>query len=149
MILPIEALAFLDAIAVGEDYNPTDYNELVGGGKFTGYGQFPAWAGKIFPTGISHAAGRYQFEPATWKGQAAKLGLKDFSPASQDIGAWDLAETVYRQRTGHDFLRALQTKAAMTFIPHALQSTWTSISMKTWDRYCGALAARQMLANAG
>lgn len=144
--LPIEALAMLDAIAVGEDYNWTDYDELVGGGKFAGFSAFPSWAGKQFPGGISHAAGRYQFEPATWKGQVVKLKLVDFSPTSQDIAAWDLASSVYKARTRRDLLGDLRSKGAQGRLNSTLHSTWTSISSATWDRYCGALAARQMLA---
>ena len=45
---------------------------------------FPIWAGKEGPAGISHAAGAYQFEPDTWRKYASVLGIKDFSPASQD-----------------------------------------------------------------
>src|SRR4051812_22230638 len=67
-----------------------------GGNYFVGYGGadlssapldefgFPIWAGKMGPHGISHAAGAYQFEPATWRQYAKKLGIKDFSQASQD-----------------------------------------------------------------
>ena len=45
---------------------------------------FPIWAGKMGPAGMSHAAGAYQFQPATWRAYAGPLGIKDFSPASQD-----------------------------------------------------------------
>lgn len=45
---------------------------------------FPIWEGKQGPAGISHAAGAYQFQPATWAEYAGPLGIKDFSPASQD-----------------------------------------------------------------
>ncbi len=45
---------------------------------------FPQWAGKQGPSGISHAAGAYQFQPGTWKQYAGPLGVHDFSPASQD-----------------------------------------------------------------
>ena len=38
----------------------------------------------------STAAGAYQFMPKTWNGIAKQLGLKDFSPRSQDIGALHL-----------------------------------------------------------
>lgn len=41
---------------------------------------FPTWEGQ----GNSHAAGAYQFQPATWAQYAQPLGIKDFSPASQD-----------------------------------------------------------------
>ncbi len=45
---------------------------------------FPIWEGKEGPAGISHAAGAYQFEPDTWNRYAKQLGIKDFSPESQD-----------------------------------------------------------------
>lgn len=45
---------------------------------------FPQWPGKMGPAGISHAAGAYQFQPDTWRPIAARLGIHDFSPASQD-----------------------------------------------------------------
>src|SRR4051812_2380519 len=45
---------------------------------------FPIWAGNMGPAGISHAAGAYQFQKGTWHQYAKKLGIKDFSPASQD-----------------------------------------------------------------
>lgn len=41
---------------------------------------FPIWEGH----GNSHAAGRYQFQPATWEQYAKPLGISDFSAASQD-----------------------------------------------------------------
>lgn len=41
---------------------------------------FPIWEGH----GNSHAAGRYQFQPATYRQYAEPLGITDFSPASQD-----------------------------------------------------------------
>lgn len=44
---------------------------------------FPIWKGRMGPQGISHAAGLYQFQPATWRAYAAPLGITDFSPASQ------------------------------------------------------------------
>ena len=45
---------------------------------------FPQWPGKMGPSGISHAAGGYQFEPGTWNQYAKPLGITDFSPQSQD-----------------------------------------------------------------
>ena len=41
---------------------------------------FPIWEGH----NGSHAAGAYQFQPGTWAQYAPALGIKDFSPASQD-----------------------------------------------------------------
>jgi hypothetical protein len=44
---------------------------------------FPQWSGKMGPQGISHAAGLYQFEPATWREGAQAVGVHDFSADSQ------------------------------------------------------------------
>lgn len=143
--IPIEGCAFLDAVAVGEDFHFGDYNELVGGGSFDSFAQFPQWEGKMFSTGISHAAGRYQFEPATWFGQVNRLGLTDFSPDSQDRAAWDLACRVYGMRQNkRSLLLDLRSRMAANRLI-SLQSTWTSINVKTWDRYLGALSARQQI----
>ena len=80
----------LDLIARAE--GNTDYNTLVGGGKFKDFSSHPnktvylrsrdrAGNVKIIP---SDAAGRYQIMGFNWQPYAKKLGLKDFSPASQD-----------------------------------------------------------------
>lgn len=45
---------------------------------------FPQWEGTMGPQGRTHAAGAYQFEPATWRQYAEPLGIHDFSQASQD-----------------------------------------------------------------
>lgn len=65
-----------------------NYNVGYGGADLSNaplneYG-FPIWAGKMGPAGISHAAGAYQFQPATWERYAKPLGVTDFSAASQD-----------------------------------------------------------------
>jgi len=138
----IARLAFLDAVAKGEDYDPRDYNELVGGGRFDGFDHFPIWQGRQFPTGISHAAGRYQFQPRTWAEVAGELGLKDFSPASQDAGAWYLAARVYRRVTGRDLEQDLLAGKLDQVAP-ALKSTWTSLSPTSFPgRFKAAAAAR-------
>lgn len=59
------------------------YNVLCGGAHFTSFAHFPVWAGHDG----SHAAGAYQFEPATWSWIAGELHLPDFSPLSQTIAA--------------------------------------------------------------
>lgn len=139
--IPIEGWAFLDALAVGESGG--DYTILYGGSHFYNYTTFPHWAGKD----NSHAAGRYQFEPATWREQAAKLQLPDFSPASQDIAAWDLAAHVYERLSGYPLIEDLQAYPEEDYIgdiADLLQSTWTSLNAKTLGkRYKIALSNRK------
>jgi len=57
------------------------------------------------------------------------LGLKDFSPANQDIAAYDLAKTVYRQKTGRNLERDLKSgdPGVLAGIGSALAGTWTSL----------------------
>lgn len=86
--------AFLDMIAVSEGtYGRGDngYNILVGGGTFGSYMAHPrqrVWIASI--GNYSTAAGRYQIIWPTWQGLQSKLGLTDFSPASQDAAAVEL-----------------------------------------------------------
>lgn len=149
--LPREARALLDAIAQGES-DPSAKREgispyviLYGGGSFegmpdrTGYNGFPEWAGKD----NSHAAGRYQFEPATWRGIVPRFGpaIPNFrNPDDQDWGAWFLAQQDYQARSGAPLLNALQVRD-IGGIGGVLQPTWTSMSNVTFsDRYAMALA---------
>lgn len=75
--------AFLDAIAYGEG----DYNEIVGGSRFSDFSRHP---NKYVPKFDSTAAGRYQFLIKTWRETAGKMNLPDFSPHSQDLAAVQL-----------------------------------------------------------
>ena len=71
--------AALDTIAWAEGAN---YNTLYGSGTFSDFSRHPNR--RITAGGYtSTAAGRYQFLHSTWAG----LGLPDFSPANQDVGA--------------------------------------------------------------
>ena len=73
-----EVRATLDTIAWAEG---ADYNVKFGGGRFSG-NQHPNDCIPFRDT-CSTAAGRYQFLYSTWRG----LGLPDFSPTNQDVGA--------------------------------------------------------------
>ena len=128
--LPPEARALLDTIASDE---APDYNTMYGGRKFSNLSQHPGIytdiksgpnAGKK-----SSAAGRYQFLKSTWDNQADKLGLKDFSPESQDLAAWDLASSAYERKTGRDLLGDLRSGDPRHTgrIASALSSIWTSL----------------------
>lgn len=78
--------AFLDTIAWAEG---ADYNTLVGGGTFHDFSKHPD---RYHAPSNSDAAGKYQFLNPTWKQYANKLGLPDFSPASQDRAAIAILE---------------------------------------------------------
>lgn len=80
----------LDLIAQTEGVK-WGYNTLFGNQKIDNLSahpnlkkQFKQTDGK---TNYTTAAGRYQFIKPTWDGLVSQLGLKDFSPRSQDIGA--------------------------------------------------------------
>ena len=93
----------LNKIYSGES---NSYNEMYGGGTFGDYSDHPRQR-RIITEGphkgeYSDAAGAPQFLSSTWDMEKKKLGLKDFSPASQDAAAWDLASTTYKGATGRD-----------------------------------------------
>ncbi len=149
--LPREARALLDAIAQGES-DPeakregiSPYFILYRGGSFEklanreGHYGFPAWPGKD----NSHAAGRYQFQPATWLGIRPRFGawVPNFRhPDDQDWGAWFLAQHDYQARTHRELLTDLRA-GGLGGIGHTLQPTWTSLSDGTFpQRYAAALA---------
>lgn len=79
--------SFLDTLSATEGAN---YNTVVGGGTFGDYSQHPNKVGLVTGDGPSTAAGRYQITGTTWKGVSKQLGLKDFSPESQDKAAIEL-----------------------------------------------------------
>ena len=66
--------------------DPDGYRRLFGGALFSGYADHPRQL--IRKSGYSTtAAGAYQFLTSTWDETARTMGLRDFSPASQDMGA--------------------------------------------------------------
>ena len=80
--------AFLDMIAHSEGtvkYGDKDgYNVIVGGILFDSYDDHPRKLVHINKTLYSTAAGRYQLLKRYYDAYKTSLGLKDFSPASQD-----------------------------------------------------------------
>jgi muramidase (phage lysozyme) len=83
--------AFLDMLAFSEigpkllAKSDNGYNVLVGGELFRGYADHPRKLVDLPRLGIkSTAAGRYQLLSRYYDAYKKQLGLKDFSPASQD-----------------------------------------------------------------
>lgn len=82
--------AFLDMLAWSEGTSrikgsDNGYNVIVGGALFTGYADHPRKLVTLPNLGIkSTAAGRYQLLSRYYDAYKKQLGLKDFSPASQD-----------------------------------------------------------------
>ena len=79
--------AFLDMLAFSEGTIGTHddgYAELVGGHAFEAYDDHPRARIHVGGGLWSTAAGRYQIVVETYDEFKTKLGLKDFSPTSQD-----------------------------------------------------------------
>ncbi|HCL6502418.1 glycoside hydrolase family 24 protein [Citrobacter freundii] len=86
--------AFLDMLAwsegtdkKGQPTNNRGYDVIVGGSLFTDYSDHPRKLVTLNPKLKSTAAGRYQLLSRWWDAYRKQLGLKDFSPASQDAVA--------------------------------------------------------------
>ncbi|WP_117195125.1 glycoside hydrolase family 24 protein [Rhizobium terrae] len=129
--LPPYATALLETIA-GPESNG-NYDVIYGGSRFRDYSDHPRQAIPIRSGPnvgkTSSAAGKYQFIGSTWDDQAKKLGLTDFSPASQDEAAWNLARETYHRKTGQDLDTVLQSDdpEAIANVGRVLNTTWTSL----------------------
>lgn len=110
-------------------YGDDAYRVIFGGHKFTSYEGHPRI--KVPIPGRSHwystAAGRYQMLSGIWDAQAERLGLKDFSPASQDAAAWDLASRTYASHTGRSLEGDWSKGGARGVDWRGLAPVWTSI----------------------
>lgn len=78
---------FLDFLGRAEG---ADYNTIVGGSKFSDFRAHPRVIGLTTKEGTSTAAGKYQIVGSTYDAVAPKLGIRDFSPDSQDKIAVEL-----------------------------------------------------------
>ena len=78
---------FLDFLAKAEG---ADYNVITGGKRFDDFSRHPGVVGMVTKQGPSTAAGRYQITQSTYNDVAPRLGITDFSPASQDRIAIEL-----------------------------------------------------------
>lgn len=82
----------------------------------------------------SSAAGRYQFLYSTWVGAVEELKAKgveitDFSPASQDVVAWHIAQRDFAARTGRDLTTVLESgnQPAILAAKQVLTATWEGL----------------------
>jgi muramidase (phage lysozyme) len=110
--------------ALSEPESNGDYTLKNGGSHFTDFSKFPEGVGA---GGTSTASGRYQFTSDTWREVARAHGLTDFSPTSQDRGAWYLAEDEYRKSTGRDLQMDLTAGGHDDAIARALKGRWPSL----------------------
>lgn len=120
--------AFLDMIAMAEGTDgPEGYRVMFGYPRFSDR-LITSWADhprKYFSftaggrTQKTSAAGRYQFLVGTWDELRKKLGLQDFSPASQDAACIELI----RQRGALADVRAGRVASAIT----KCAKTWASL----------------------
>jgi len=110
--LPLSATqkALLDAIADVESGGK--WNVIVGGKTFNNYDDHPRVVGVVTEHGPSTAAGRYQIVATTYDDEAKRLGLKGFSPDVQDVIALNLAERNYKEATGRDIYKDLESGRA-------------------------------------
>lgn len=88
----LKALAFSEGTdKPGQPTRNNGYDVIVGGALFTSYADHPRVLVDLPKLGIkSTGAGRYQILSRYYDHYKVQLGLKDFSPASQDAIAWQL-----------------------------------------------------------
>jgi len=139
--------AFLNVIAPGESAGKYNIRYTPRGGETfdLSSGEHP----RIFEPTLdgknkSSAAGRYQFTATTWD----DMGGGDFSPANQDLRAWQLASQRYKGATGRDLDADLQARGATVDMLEALAPTWEAFQrnpaqylpyyQKSLDRYTSA-----------
>ncbi|EOF4340066.1 glycoside hydrolase family 104 protein [Enterobacter hormaechei] len=108
--------AFLDMLAWSEGTSrikgsDNGYNVVVGGSLFTSYADHPRKLISLPKLGIkSTAAGRYQLLSRYYDAYKKQLGLKDFSPASQDA----IAIQQIKERRALPDIESGNIKAAIT-----------------------------------
>lgn len=137
-------IAYLAMLRVSEGTaGPNGYRTLVGGKLFNSYADHPRILVPLPNLGISSsAAGAFQILRKTWDGVRVKLGLPDFSPASQDRAAIELI----RQRGALADVRAGRFAAAV----EKCRREWASLPGAGYGQRENSLASLEMVyLNAG
>lgn len=111
------------------------YNVMFGGGRFKDFSRHPD---KVISSPGGHssaAAGAYQFLPGTFAGAQKRLGLKDFSPESQNLAMLDLVKSRLDPIGG---LAAITKAGTLTpQIQAALAPEWASFPTESGKSYYG------------
>ena len=123
----VNVVAFLDMLAWSEGTDngkqPTKdhgYDVVVGGTLFTGYADHPRVLVPLPRLKISStAAGPYQLLSRYFDAYKKQLGLKDFSPLSQDL----IALQQIRERRALDLIKQGRIEAAIK----AVRNIWASL----------------------
>jgi muramidase (phage lysozyme) len=129
--IPAVGYALLHTISGPESKG--SYNIVYGGKHFSDYSDHPRINVKItsgpHKGEYSSAAGKYQILKSTWDRVAPKLGLKDFTPESQDRAAWYIAKSAYKSSTGRDLQGDLESgdPSRLKKVSTVLHGQWTSL----------------------
>lgn len=136
---------FLNMLSAAEGTTRYGYATAFGGGKIASLADHPRIT-VPYGNSTTSAAGRYQFEKATWDGLVKQLGLKDFGPASQDLGATQLianAGELDAVKRG-DFRTAIN---GLGNIWASLPSSQAKQPKRSWDFVMGYAPQTQGLAS--
>lgn len=150
--IPAEGAALLETIAGPESGGQYDIRYTPdGGSKFSDLSRHPNIAEPTRDGRQSTAAGKYQFVKGTWDRAARALGLKDFSPQSQDKAAWWLAQQDYQSHTGRDLLSDLKSPDAnvQAGIRRTLSQTWEGLKGMGDGDFASKIAAGPASVGAG
>lgn len=143
--LPRNIRAFLDTLAYAEGTNES-YNYIFTHATFESYADHPRkrkCSGKL----CSNASGRYQFLSDTWDGLAPDLGLKDFTPPSQDKAVVEAIRrsgafrNVSKSSKYEEFTEALRKlNGVWASLPGSPYGQPTHSKAQLWKVYKAALA---------
>jgi hypothetical protein len=114
---------FLDFLGRAEG---ADYNTIVGGSKFSDFRAHPRVVGLTTKEGPSTAAGKYQIVGSTYDDIAPKIGVRDFSPDSQD----KIAVELIRRKGALEDVRNGNFQAAVA----KLGGTWASLPSSPYSQ---------------